>query len=120
MIKELFYKWFGLSDECKTCEVLKLELDRVIREKEMLLNKLLEPKVEARPPVVLEETPKPISLGRRHIPAIVRQQMMEQNDKRTLELMQKHKKELAESKTEVTIEELEKEVIGEDVSTGTV
>ena len=117
MIKELIYKWFGLS--CRSCEILERELDRVNREKEILLNRLLEPKEVISAPVITEETPKPISLGRRHIPAIVRQQMMEQNDRRTLELMQKHKKELTESKNiEVTkeVEELEKELGVEDAS----
>jgi len=114
MIKELMYKWFGLSETCRTCEVLERELERVQREKELLLNQLLSPKAVSIPISVEPEELKPVpSGGRRFMPAIIRQQMIDASDKQTLQLMQKHKKDLKELNEQKTkVEELEKEVLG--------
>lgn len=84
--------------ECRSCEILQLELERVYREKELLLSKLLI-KDEPRAPVKEEETEfKPFapSGGRRFIPSAVRQQMIDNEDNATLQLMQKRKREISE------------------------
>lgn len=98
--------WFG-TDECKTCEVLKMELERAHRKNERLLEILLR-KDEPIPEPMQEEKQSPISItgGRRFLPAVVRQQMIEREDRKTLEIMQQRKKEL----TQQTVEKLEKEL----------
>lgn len=104
MIKELLYKWFGLSDECKTCEVLKEELAYTRRHNELLMDRLSKPiEVIPKDEPLLEM--QPIKSKGRYIPHAVRQQMMESEDRKTLEIMQKKNKELAD---------LEKEVLGKE------
>lgn len=110
MIKELLYKWFGLDDSCKSCETLRAELDHVRREKNILLERLLNPKTDT--PVSVNETTelKPIKPQFRYIPHAVRQQMMENEDRKTLDIMQKKQKEIADAK----MAQLEKEVLGKE------
>lgn len=96
IITRLFEKWFGLEPiECKTCEVLRWQLEEVTKEKQELLNSIM------HPPQVTENrpTPEPITT-RKNIPWSVRQQMLEAEDRAKARLMKE--------KTE----ELEKEVLG--------
>jgi hypothetical protein len=110
MIKELLYKWFGLEDKpCSTCEVLQRELENERREKERLLDRLLMPKVETQPAMEISEM-KPLPTSRKFIPHAVRQQMMDQEDRKSLELMQKKQKEIKEMNS--TVEKLEEEILG--------
>lgn len=114
MIRELLYKWFQL-EECRTCQILQISLDTANREKEFLLRKLLEGNepIPAAAEATVEYKPIPTTRSR-YIPAVVRQQMMDREDQRTLQLLVDKKKELTQSKVvEERIEELEKEVIGE-------
>src|SRR5687768_9606054 len=100
MIKELIYKWFHIEEPiCRTCEVLSRELDTIRRERDALLNKILNPPVLELPKFEEIET-KPVSLGRRHIPFQVRQQMLQENDRHSLKLMEDHKKKLKETLNE--------------------
>ena|SRR5688572_1810406 len=109
MIKELIYKWFHIEEPiCRTCEVLQRELETIRRERDTLLNKILNPPVPELPKMEETET-KPVPLGRRHIPYQIRQQLMQKNDEHSLKLMQDHKKKVAE---------LEKEVIGDGDNAG--
>jgi len=96
--------------ECNTCEVLKLELERVYREKEILLQKLLI-KDEPRPlgQESIPNTPIAVSGGRRFMPALVRQQMIDKEDQKSLQLLQNKKKEMSSTA------KLEKEVLGKEV-----
>ena len=108
MIKELLYKWFDLQDlPCKTCETLRSELDFARRQNEYLLGRLLNPREETQPANEAATEFKPIapSGGRRFIPHAVKQQLSEREDMKSLEIMQKKKRELAE---------LEKEVLGQE------
>ena len=43
MLRQLFYKWFGLSDvPCETCEVLREQLHKSDVERKELLQRLLD------------------------------------------------------------------------------
>jgi len=112
MIKELLYKWFGLEDKpCLTCEVLQRELENERREKERLLDRLLMPKVEMQPAMETTDL-KPLPTTRKFIPHAVRQQMMDAEDRKSLELLKKKQKEIKEMGT--PIEKLEEEVLGKE------
>ena len=65
------------SQVCQSCEVLKVELAKERREKEMLLSHILHPKSEELP--VRNENPTPILP--RHVPWTVKQQELEAQDR---------------------------------------
>jgi hypothetical protein len=115
MIKELMMKWFGLEPEqCKTCEVLRVELDYARRQNEILLGRLLSTPVREETPPVKEESIQAVgpSGGRRFIPHAVQQQMAAKEDAKSLELMIQKRKEMEA----VKLAQLEKEVGVEDAS----
>lgn len=115
MIREFLYKWLQL-EECKTCVILDRELAEVKRERDKLLEKLLNKNEPIPVAAVSVEEFKPISTTRnRFIPAAVRQQMMDREDQKTLQLIIDKKRELSQPKiTEERIEKLETEIgIGE-------
>lgn len=103
--------------ECNSCEILKLELERIHREKEILLEKLLKKDEPVSEPI--ESSPIAVSSGRKFMPAIVRQQLMAREDQKSLQLLQEREKKIQEEKFKYfkvspEIEELEKEIgIGE-------
>lgn len=66
-----------LSRVCQSCEVLKVELSKERREKEMLLQHVLHPKTEEVDKVELD--PQPIKS--RHVPWRVKQQELEAEDR---------------------------------------
>jgi hypothetical protein len=103
MIKELMYKWFGLEElPCNTCEVLRAQLDESNRERRELLNRLLEPsKSEPLPPVKEEELR---SIQPAFIPWRVKQQILEQEDRKSAELMKQKVKEIAELEHELGVQ----------------
>jgi hypothetical protein len=79
MIKQLMYKWFGLSDPpCETCDILRMQLEKSDAERRDLLHRLLE-KDRPEPPSLPTEEWKPITQG--HVPWRVRQQMLEAEDR---------------------------------------
>jgi hypothetical protein len=65
---------------CESCEVLKVEIAQVRREKEILLQHVLHPKDQTEPPMKSDEVPRPIFKG--HTPWRVKQQELETQDKR--------------------------------------
>ena len=91
---------------CKSCETLQHQLEIANREKEILLNKLFESKEPHAPEPVSEEA-KPIQMGRRFIPSVVRREMMDENDRASLQAMIRAKQAMTKQPTEIT----EKEVI---------
>lgn len=110
MIRELLNKWFALPD-CKTCEILQRELAETKRERDKLLDKLFEKNESIAPVQVAVEEYKPIQTTRtRFMPAIVRQQIMDEQDQVTLKLMQEKRRELSQPKVEQRIENLENEI----------
>lgn len=94
MIKQLMYKWFGLSDPtCLTCEVLRDQLDESNRERKELLTLLMEknkPEPPSPPVNVAELQP----IRPQNIPWRVRQQLLEQEDRKTAQLLREKSKEL--------------------------
>jgi hypothetical protein len=108
MIKQLLFKWFGLEElPCDTCEVLREQLANSERERRELLNRLLEPS-KPEPPSTDPEELKPIMP--QFIPWRIRQQMLEQEDRRAAKIMKDRKAE---------IEQLEKEMgIAKEIARG--
>lgn len=101
MIKELCYKWFGLTPpSCKTCEILRDQLDESNRERRDLLNRLLEAgKPESVVATVKEEEPQPV--GHSFTPWRVKQQMLEAEDRKTASLMREKMEEINELEKKV-------------------
>lgn len=98
------YKWFGLADApCESCEILRSMLDESNRERKELLHRLLEPAKAEPPPAPSEE---PIPITSQFIPWRVRQQMLEQEDRKQAELMKQKQKEISTAQ----IDKLEKEL----------
>ena len=113
MISQLLRKWFGLSDPtCLTCEVLRDQLDESNRERKELLTLLMEKnKPEPPSPQLSREELTPIRP--QHVPWRVRQQLFEQEDRRTAQLLREKSKELTPAKrqeVEASIESLETEL----------
>lgn len=99
MISKLLYKWFGLEPTpCETCEVLRTQLEKSEVERRELLNRLLD-KDKPEPVIQTDEEPKAITPA--FIPWRVRQQMLEDEDRKKAQLMRDKTKE---------IEDLEKEL----------
>jgi len=101
MIRQLLYKWFGLTPaSCLTCEVLRDQLDKSETERRQLLTRLLE-KDKPEPLVVKEE--EPVAIQPQFIPWRVRQQMLEQEDRKRAQLMRDKQKEIEELEKELEI-----------------
>jgi hypothetical protein len=99
MIKELLYKWFGLTPaSCSTCEVLRDQLDKSETERRNLLMRLLDKdKPESSPP----STEEIKAITPQFIPWRVKQQMLEAEDRKRAQLVKEKAKE---------IEDLEKQL----------
>ena len=99
MLKQLMYKWFGLSDApCESCEILRMQLAESNAERKELLHRLLD-KDKPEPPPLESEAPQSITPN--FVPWRVRQQMLEQEDRQRAKLTRER---------ELEIEKLEKEV----------
>jgi len=105
MWKLLFYKWFGLTDTpCATCEVLHEQLAKSERDREMLLQKLLEKdKVEPLTPDTTEHKP----ITPQFTPWRVRQEMLEAEDRKKAQLMREKAKEIEMLEKELGVNEKE-------------
>ncbi len=100
MIKQLFYKWFGLTDICPSCEVLKESLAIERQFNKVLFEKLLDPKIPEKEPVSIEE---PQAITPQFIPWRVRQQMLEAEDRKKAELTKAKEKEINELEKQLGI-----------------
>lgn len=99
MIRALLEKWFNLDPRhCETCEVLRSMLDESNKERKDLLARLLDKDKVEPPPTPIEEF-KPV--GQSFVPWRVRQQMLEQEDRKQAELLRRSAQD---------IEKLEKEL----------
>jgi len=108
VIKELFYKWFGLEPPtCLTCEVLRSQLDESNIERRELLTRLLER--DKPEPVSSAKTDELQPIRPQFTPWRVRQQMLEAEDRKQAQLLREKQKEMSESR-KPNIEELEKEL----------
>ena len=101
MIKQLLYKWFGLTEApCETCEVLRMQLAGSEHERRELLHRLLEAgKPEPYVAPVTEEPPQPV--GHSFVPWRVKQQMLEQEDRKAAQLMREKMEEITELEKKV-------------------
>jgi len=101
MIKELFYKWFGVEPApCLVCEVLRHQLASSERERRELLQCVLtppEPIIEPEP----KEEYKPVTP--QFIPWRLRKEMLEAEDRKKAQLMQEKNKEIAELEKELGV-----------------
>jgi hypothetical protein len=85
MIKQLLYKWFGLSDApCETCELLREQLHKSDAERRELLHRLLDPQKAEPPPIQSEEH---IPITPQYTPWRVRQQMLEAEDRQKAKIL---------------------------------
>lgn len=101
MIKQLFQKWFGLTDPpCESCEILRSMLDESNRERKDLLHRLLEP-AKPEPPSTPHEEPVPVTPN--FVPWRVRQQMLEQEDRVKARLMKDKSAEIEKLEKELEI-----------------
>ena len=108
MISQLLRKWFNLPvQSCQSCEILRDQLEKVERDRSELLSRLLDkPKAEPLP----EKTEEYKSIQPAFVPWRVRQQMLEQEDRKSAQLTRDRKQE---------IDELEKSLgIANDVGRG--
>jgi len=102
MLKQLMYKWFGLTDApCETCEILREQLHKSDAERRDLLIRLLEPKQTEPPSIPSEIELKPITP--QFTPWRVKQQMLEEEDRVKAKLMRDRTKEIADLEKEVGI-----------------
>lgn len=96
--------------ECKSCEMLQLQLDNANYERKQLLNTILEltnPKVEVAPAI---ENPKPVTP--KSVPWRVRQQMLEAESKQAASILRRQEADLkkATAASNQTTAELEAEL----------
>lgn len=122
ILTKILYKLFKLEPEvCVTCEVLRHELEMMRVENQRLLISLLDkPTIRAEVEPKLTET-EPIRRGK-FIPNRVRQQFVEQEDRKTLNLMLEFKKKAQSAGVQIpkevitaktTNQELENQILGE-------
>lgn len=99
MIKQLMMKWFGITEPpCRSCEILQMELNRVITEKNDLLARILNPPV----PIIEKESKEEFRpITPQHVPWRVRQQMMEAEDAKRAQLLKQSAKEIADLEKEL-------------------
>jgi len=116
--EELTKKEFELElNECKSCEILQRELERA----HATIERLTTSKVtEVSNEPTEELKPIPVS-GRRFVPSIVRQQMQDKLDQRTLDLLiaakQRTEATISEEPpiTDSKVEEMERDILGAPV-----
>ncbi len=95
------------NEICQSCETLKELLIQANSEKMMILNKLVNPPVSA-PPI---ETGAPaISIPKTTLPWRIKQQMMEQEDRKKAQLLRDAPKPVSEKPTQEEIKEFEREL----------
>jgi hypothetical protein len=101
MIKELMYKWFGLDPiSCVSCEILREQLAKSDAERRELLHRLLDKDKPDSAPVEKEDF-EPIKP--KFMPWRVRQQILEQEDRKKAQLMKDKEKEIAELERELGV-----------------
>lgn len=130
IFSKILHKIFRIEldvDECKTCAVLQHELECLRRENERIFLALLAKESPKEIPVSPSVAPNPnvIRTGR-FVPSRVRQQYVEAEDRRSLEIMREVQKKMKEAGVpeknipspttpkETSTEELEEEIMGFD------
>lgn len=101
MLKALLYKWFGLEElPCNTCEVLRAQLDESNRERRELLSRLLEP---SKPEPIPQDKEELVPIRPSFTPWRVRQQMLEQEDRKAAQLKRDRATEIAKLEKELGV-----------------
>lgn len=77
---------------CKSCETLKIQLERANYEREQLINHLLRP--PQTPQVLKAPVPVTQPLAGRHVPFRVRQQILEAESREEARILHKHQEDL--------------------------
>jgi hypothetical protein len=85
---------------CHTCDILRMELEKAQREKELLLSRLLEKPKEPEEPKKIEGSPV---LGKPMMSWTTRRQILEAESREA-------KRKLEERQKELTVEDIEKEI----------
>jgi hypothetical protein len=112
MVRELLYKLFGLEPpSCKTCEVLRAQLESCNYERRELLTKLLDKDIKKEEPIADTHDLQPILP--QYTPWKVRQQILEKEDRAKARLLKEKELEVSQSHPEIA--DLEKELGVEDV-----
>lgn len=93
------------SKPCDTCEALKIQVEQLRHDNSRLMERLLE-KPESEPQSVVDNITPIIPKGR-HIPWKIRQQMLEEKDRREAKLLRDAPK---PTPIDTTTEELEQEI----------
>jgi hypothetical protein len=103
MLKQLFAKWFGLDlvPACTSCDILRDQLEKSEVERRELLHKLLDRGQPEPAPSVVSEDLHPITP--QFVPWRVKQQMLEQEDRRTAQLMKEKQKEISQLEQELGV-----------------
>ena len=94
---------------CQSCEVLKIEISKERREKEMLLNHLLTSRQESAPADDSPREPMPL-INKRHIPWKVRQQELEQQDRQVAQRIMSEFKDRVQKSTHPNTDKLEESI----------
>jgi hypothetical protein len=103
MISELLRKLFGLNPiSCLTCEVLRDQLDKSEGERKELLARLLE---KDKPELVTQSADEPRAITPQFTPWRVRQQMLEQEDRKKAQLMRDRQKEIYKLEKELGVKD---------------
>jgi|SRR6187402_1964425 len=104
MISTLFRKWFGLPlvPACTSCDILRDQLDKSEVERRELLHKLLDRGVAEPAPTLATEELKPITP--QFVPWRVKQQMLEQEDRRTMQLRKEKENEISQLEKELGVQ----------------
>jgi hypothetical protein len=101
IFRSLMYKWFGIEElPCNTCEVLRMQLAESNAERKDLLNRLLQPSIP-EPLATKPEEFEPIKS--QFVPWRVRQQLLEQEDRKRAELLKKNATDIAELEKELQV-----------------
>jgi hypothetical protein len=88
--------------ECKSCEVLKQQLEAANHDKERLLNMILDKNTPREEPA-FTDGPQPVRP--KHIPMSVRRQMLEQEDRQRARISEEKKKEIEDLEKELGVSE---------------
>ena len=98
---QLTNKWFGLSDEpCETCEILRMQLAESSAERRDLLHRLLE---KDKPITVTEDKTEYKPITPAYTPWRVRQQLLEAEDRKKMELLKRNADEVEKLEGELGI-----------------
>ena len=106
MIIRLLEKWFGLEPTpCLVCEALRTSLDNSERERRELLQRVLAPSTPSEVSVEKEEF---VPIKPNFVPWRVRQQMLEAEDRKKIQLTREKEKEIDDLEKELDINASEK------------